>query len=86
VQKFLLLITTMMVLSGFGPYHGLWHKDAQTKRIDITPTSGTMTHVLGLNILALQPKIYHTYKTGIFVTSFFAQDIKTIVDNNMILD
>jgi hypothetical protein len=40
-QKLFWFVATTMALSGFGPYHGLWHKDTPTKRIDITPTSGT---------------------------------------------
>jgi hypothetical protein len=75
-----------MALSGLGSYHGLWRKDAQTKHIDITPTSGAMTHALGLNVLATQPEIYHTYSTAIFCDFYFVHDIKTIVNNNMILD
>ncbi len=75
-QKFLPFIATTMALSDFGPYHGLWHKDTQTKRIDITPTSRAMTHVLGLNILAPQPKIYHTYSTAIFRDFFLHMRLK----------
>jgi hypothetical protein len=48
-----------MVLSGFGPYHGLWHNDAQSKRIVVTPTSWGMIHVLGLGVFTPQPKLYH---------------------------
>jgi hypothetical protein len=74
-----------MVPNSFGPYHGLWHKDAQTKCIDVTPTSGAMTHTLGLGILAPQPKIYHAYGTAIFHYFSFA-DIKSVDNNNMALD
>jgi hypothetical protein len=27
-----------MAMSSFGPYHGLWHENAPTKRIDIITT------------------------------------------------
>jgi hypothetical protein len=37
-----------MAPSGFGPYHGMWLEDAQTKRIGIIPTPWAMTHALGL--------------------------------------
>jgi hypothetical protein len=37
-----------MVSSGFGPYHGLWYEDAQTKRLGVIPTPCTMTDALGL--------------------------------------
>jgi hypothetical protein len=37
-----------MAPSGFGPYHGMWLEDAQTKCIGIIPTPWAMTHVLGL--------------------------------------
>jgi hypothetical protein len=75
-----------MVLSGSGPYHGLWHKDTPTKHIDITPTLGVMTCALGLGSLTPQPKIYHAYGTAIFCDFIFAHDINTIVNNNMTLD
>ncbi len=35
-----------MVMSGFGPYHGLWLDDAPTKCIGIIPTPWRKTHVL----------------------------------------
>jgi hypothetical protein len=75
-----------MVLSGFGPYHGLWHKDTPTKCIDITPTSGAMTRALGLGALTPQPEIYHAYGTVIFCDFIFAHDINIIVNNTGILD
>jgi hypothetical protein len=86
VQKIFLFVATTMVLSGFGPYHGLWCKDTPTKRIDITPTSGAMTRALGLGVLATQPKIYHAYGTAIFRDFIFAHNINIIVNNNMISD
>ena len=36
-----------MATSGFGPYHGLWHDDAPTKRIGVIPTPWAMTYALG---------------------------------------
>jgi hypothetical protein len=85
-QKFLPLIATTMALSSFGPYHGLWHKDAQTRHIDITLTLGMMMHALGFNVLTPQPEIFHTYGTVILHDFFCVHDIKSIVNNNMILD
>jgi hypothetical protein len=75
VQKTFWFVTTTMASSGFGPNHGLWHKDTPTKHIDITPTSGVMTHALGVGILAPQPKIYHTYSTAIFFGDFYLRTI-----------
>jgi hypothetical protein len=37
-----------MALSGFGPYHGLWHDNAPTKHIGIMSTPWTMEDALGL--------------------------------------
>ncbi len=37
-----------MAPSGFGPHHGMWLEDAQTKCIDVIPTPWVMTHALGL--------------------------------------
>ena len=37
----------IMATSGFGPYHGLWHDDAPTKRIGVIPTPWAMTYALG---------------------------------------
>jgi hypothetical protein len=37
-----------MAPSGFGPYHGMWLEDAQTKCIGVIPTPWVMTHLLGL--------------------------------------
>ncbi len=48
VNKLFLFFISTMASSGFGPYHGLWRADAPSKHIDITPTSGAITHVLGL--------------------------------------
>jgi hypothetical protein len=47
-QIFFLFFAAIMVLSGFGRYHGLFHKDAQGKHIIVTPTLGGMMHALGL--------------------------------------
>ena len=33
---------------GFGPYHGIWLEDAQTKCIGIISTPWAMMHALGL--------------------------------------
>jgi hypothetical protein len=68
------------------PYHGQWHKDTPTKRINITLALGVMIRALGLGFLAPQPKIYHAYGTTIFCDFVFMQDINIIVNNNMILD
>jgi hypothetical protein len=35
-----------MAPSGFGPYHGMWLEDAQTKNIGVIPTPWAMTHVV----------------------------------------
>jgi hypothetical protein len=75
-----------MVSSGFGPYRGLWHKGTPTKCIDITPTSGAMTRMLGLGVFAPQTKIYRAYGTATFCDIIFALHINIIVNNNMILD
>jgi hypothetical protein len=85
-QKLCWFVATTMVSSGFCPYHGLWHKDTQTKRIDITRTYGTITRALGLNILAPQPEIYHAYGTAFFCDFIFKDDINIIVNNKMILE
>jgi hypothetical protein len=85
-QKSFWFVATTMVLSGFGPYHGLWHKDTPTKCIDITPTLGTMRHVLGLGVLPPQPKVYHAYGTANYCDFIFMHNINIIVNNNMILD
>jgi hypothetical protein len=37
-----------MVMSDFGPYHGLWLDDAPTKRIGVMLTPWMMMDVLGL--------------------------------------
>ncbi len=37
-----------MALSGFGPYHGLWHDDTPIKHIGGMPTPWTMADALGL--------------------------------------
>jgi hypothetical protein len=86
MQKLFWFVSTTMVSSGFDPYHGLWHKDTPTKRIDITPTSGAMARALGLGVLAPHPKIYHAYGTDFFCDFIFAKDIIIIVNNNMILN
>ncbi len=75
-----------MAFSGFGPHHGLWHKDTPTKRIDIIPTSEAMMHALGLSVLTPQPELYRVYGTAIFHDFFFAHNIKMILENDMILD
>jgi hypothetical protein len=47
-KNFFSFFAAIMVLSGFGPYHRLCHKDAPSKHIVVTPTLGGMMHVLGL--------------------------------------
>jgi hypothetical protein len=47
-KNFFSFSAATMVLSGFGPYHALWHKDAPSKCIDVTPKSRGMIQVLGL--------------------------------------
>ena len=37
-----------MAPSSFGPCHGMWLEEAQTKCIGVIPTPWAMTHVLGL--------------------------------------
>jgi hypothetical protein len=37
-----------MAPGGFGPYHGMWLEDTQTKCIGAIPTLWAMTLVLGL--------------------------------------
>jgi len=37
-----------MAPSSFGPHHGMWLEDAQTKGIGIIPTPWAMTPALGL--------------------------------------
>jgi hypothetical protein len=46
-----------MVLSGFGPYHGLWRKDAPSKHIVLTPTLGGVMYALGLGQIQPEPFI-----------------------------
>jgi hypothetical protein len=48
--------SVIMVIDGFGPYHGMWLDDAPIKCIGVMPTSWTMTDALGLVeiLLALQ--------------------------------
>ena len=46
--NYLTCLVSTMAPSGFGPYHGMWHEDAQTKCIGAIPTPWAMTHVLGL--------------------------------------
>jgi hypothetical protein len=84
-QKLFLFVTSTMAVSGFGPYHGLWCKDAQSKRIVVTPTSRVMMHALGLGIFTPQPKLYHPYSTANF-HDFFVHNINMIANNNTILD
>ncbi len=38
----------IMMMGGFGPYHGMWLDDAPTKCMGIMLTPWTMTDVLGL--------------------------------------
>jgi len=40
-----------MVMSDFGPYHGLWLDDAPTKCIGVIPTPWTMMRALGFIVL-----------------------------------
>jgi hypothetical protein len=46
-----------MVAGNFGPYHCLWHGNAPSKCIDITPTLGGMISALGLGVLMPWPKL-----------------------------
>jgi hypothetical protein len=78
VQKLFWFVTATMALSSFGPYHGLWHKDAPSKHIDITPTLGAMQNALGLGVLMPQPKLYHTYGTAGFFDYFFENNINEL--------
>jgi hypothetical protein len=81
-KTFFAFFTATMVLSGFGPYHGLWHKDAPSKRIVVTPTSGGMMHALGLG--RIQPGTLHI--TVLSLVKFFVifcseHDVDMIVNN-----
>ena len=40
-----------MAPSGFGPYHGMWLEDAQTKCMGVIPTPWVMAGALGLGLL-----------------------------------
>jgi hypothetical protein len=46
--NYLTCLVSTMASSGFGPYHGMWLEDAQTKCIGVIPTPWVMTHALGL--------------------------------------
>jgi hypothetical protein len=60
-----------MVLSGFGPYHGMWLEYAQTKCIGAIPTPWAMTIVLGLGVITPQPELYHAYGRAILRNFYF---------------
>ncbi len=85
-QKLFWFVAPAMASSGFGPYHGLWHNDAPSKRVVITPTSGRMMRAFVLVVFTPQPGLYHAYGTAIFHDVFFMHKINLIVNNNMILD
>jgi hypothetical protein len=40
VNELFLFFAATMAWSGFGPHHGLWHEDAPSKCIVVTPTLG----------------------------------------------
>ena len=46
--NYLTCLVSTMASSGFGPYHGMSLKDAQTKCVGVIPTPCAMTHALGL--------------------------------------
>ena len=46
--NYLTCLVSTMAPSSFGPYHGMWLEDAQTKCIGVIPAPWVMTHALGL--------------------------------------
>ncbi len=47
-DKIIEKLVSTVASSNFGPYHGLWLDDAQTKHLGIIPTAWTMMDALGL--------------------------------------
>ena len=60
-----------MAWSGFGPYHGMWHENAQTKCIGIIPTPWVMTIALGMGVITPEPELYHAYGRAILCNFYF---------------
>ena len=47
-------LVSTMAPSSFGPHHGIWLEDPQTKCIGVVPAPWAMTHALGLVSFPLQ--------------------------------